>query len=282
MATALLSLLADRLRPSLPFAAFACRPVFSASPQLLTTRGPLALPLPASSQFVWRRPLLRSASTRCSTSPLARRAAVLRDISAGTSYLTARLVFRPYTQLWDRSARQNPFAPPPAVTPASGAPGIVRRLSGRSHRAPLLSAPPLSLRARPSPPYTRAVRALLGPCYKTGLLHALALCSLPPGFTPFHSASAVLFSFPSRYFFAIGLPPYLAFVGMRHRLQTAFPLSPTSLEVPPHGALTLSGAPFLATCMRPPQPCLQVSVRAPPSSLAATAGISVDFFSSRY
>ena len=68
---------------------------------MLTTVRPLAAPrrarphtpgAPAHSEFVDDVPIL-------SPAPPCRAAAVLRDISAGTSYQTVRLVFRPYAHL---------------------------------------------------------------------------------------------------------------------------------------------------------------------------------------
>ena len=73
-------------------------------------------------------------------------------------------------------------------------------------------------------PRTRATAGLLGPCFKTGRYTPLsrrtcARCcrhrcrppeysaSLPPFSRPFDSLFRVLFIFPSRYLFAIGLSP---------------------------------------------------------------------------
>ena len=90
------------------------------------------------------------------------RAAVLRDISAGTSYQAVRLVFRPYAHLLPASctsARRRPSAGVSAgfrhgtrSSPPFGSPrGDSRRCSGRAARAP---------------PRRRA--GLPGPCFDTG------------------------------------------------------------------------------------------------------------------
>ena len=74
----------------------------------------------------------------------------------------------------------------------------------------------------------------------------------------FNSLFKVLFIFPSRYLFAIGLSrPYLALDGIYHPIRAAFPNNPTRRQRPrgaagsrPDGAVTLSGAPFQGTWAR--------------------------------
>ena len=66
----------------------------------------------------------------------------------------------------------------------------------------------------------------------------------------FHSLFKVLFIFPSRYLFAIGLPSIFSFRWNLPPIRAAIPNNSTLrrivLEVPcnPNGAITLSGVPF--------------------------------------
>jgi hypothetical protein len=116
----------------------------------------------------------------------------------------------------------------------------------------------------------------------------------------FDSLFKVLFIFPSRYLFAIGLtpvfslgrnlPPYWGCIPKQPDSQTT-PRGATGSEH--DGALTLSGAPFQGTWARsvaedasPDYNSNGYAVRfsswAVPGSLAVTKGILVSFFSSAY
>jgi len=116
----------------------------------------------------------------------------------------------------------------------------------------------------------------------------------------FNSLFKVLFIFPSRYLFAIGLPSVFS---LRWDLPPALgciPKQPDSTtaarEVPthrPHGVLTLSDAPFQGTWAgadtehasldyNSPADGWRFSRWARPGSLAVTKGILVSFFSSAY
>ena len=113
----------------------------------------------------------------------------------------------------------------------------------------------------------------------------------------FDSLSKVVFIFPSRYLFTIGLVPVFS---LRWSLPPALgcnPKQPDSVPqsvAPTHGAITLSGAPFLGdfgrTLQGRPFSRLQfadathrrLQAWAVPTSLAATGGILVSFFSSAY
>ena len=118
----------------------------------------------------------------------------------------------------------------------------------------------------------------------------------------FDSLSKVLFIFPSRYLFAIGLVPVFS---LRWSLPPALGCNPKQPDspkrprvpqsvAPAHGAITLSGAPFLGDFGRTAagMALLQTTIRrcthrrlqawAVPASLAATGGILVSFFSSAY
>ena len=109
-------------------------------------------------------------------------------------------------------------------------------------------------------------------------------------FTPL---SAVLFTFPSRYLCAIGLPGVLSLGGWCRRFRTGF-LRPRPTQVPArvqahfrYGAVTRCGPPFQAcspmcsssTHCRPYNPARASTpaVWALPLSLAATRGVTVCF-----
>ena len=92
-----------------------------------------------------------------------------------------RLVFRPYTKVYDdRFARQNRYGPPPEFPLASTFPGIVHHLSGpnrhaltqtfhrRSWSVGSATTLLLSLRTMVCHHNTRTHVRLLGPCFKTG------------------------------------------------------------------------------------------------------------------
>ncbi|CAA7398798.1 unnamed protein product [Spirodela intermedia] len=116
----------------------------------------------------------------------------------------------------------------------------------------------------------------------------------------FDSLFKVLFIFPSRYLFAIGLSPVFS---LGRNLPPDWgcipkqPDSPTAPRAAPgsgrDGALTLSGAPFQGTCARSVAEdastdynsgggAARFSSWAVPGSLAVTRGILVSFFSSAY
>ena len=117
----------------------------------------------------------------------------------------------------------------------------------------------------------------------------------------FDSLFKVLFIFPSRYLFAIGLSPVFSLGRSLPPDLGCIPKQPDSLTAPrgetgsgPDGALTLPGVPFQGTWARsvsedasPDYNSNRVySVRfsswATPGSLAVTRGILVSFFSSAY
>lgn len=115
---------------------------------------------------------------------------------------------------------------------------------------------------------------------------------------PFHSLSRMLRNFPSRYLFAIGLPVIFSLgsgiPANSHSNPKLYYSDKISVEVPVawlNGAVTLFGEPFQATLANVRhqltllvlqfQPLLTAdSDWAFPSSLAATMGITVVFFSS--
>ena len=116
----------------------------------------------------------------------------------------------------------------------------------------------------------------------------------------FNSLFKVLFIFPSRYLFAIGLPSVFS---LRWDLPPALgciPKQPDSAKAPreaesagPNGVLTLSDAPFQGTWARSSAEDASLDYNSPaggwrfsswalPGSLAVTRGILVSFFSSAY
>ncbi|GKA11519.1 hypothetical protein Tco_0691065 [Tanacetum coccineum] len=126
----------------------------------------------------------------------------------------------------------------------------------------------------------------------TGISTARALAAAP--------IRTVLFIFPSRYLFAIGLTPVFSLGRNLPPYWGCIPKQPDSQTVPRgatgsehDGALTLSGAPFQGTWARsvaedasPDYNSDSVAARfsswAVPGSLAVTKGILVSFFSSAY
>ncbi len=100
-------------------------------------------------------------------------------------------------------------------------------------------------------------------------------------FTPL---AGVLFAFPSRYWFTIGQSGVFSLGGWSPHIQTGYHVSrPThrahSMCIFVYGAVTLYRAPFQTL---PLTHTLIQLWAPPPRSLAATGGISVDFFSSGY
>ena len=120
----------------------------------------------------------------------------------------------------------------------------------------------------------------------------------------FHSPPGVLFTFPSRYWYAIGRQRVFSLGGWSPQIPTGFLVSRRTWECrsgsAPHFAyrtITFFGKPFqtfrlynafVTSRARPQQhPATPAHVAmhpvwADPRSLAATSGISVDFFSSGY
>ena len=116
----------------------------------------------------------------------------------------------------------------------------------------------------------------------------------------FHSLFKVLFIFPSRYLFAIGLPSVFSLRWDLPPPLGCIPKQPdsttTAREVShdrPHGVLTLSDAPFQGTWGHRDTEHASIDYNSPsegrrfsrwafPGSLAVTRGILVSFFSSAY
>src|SRR5690606_28626796 len=100
----------------------------------------------------------------------------------------------------------------------------------------------------------------------------------------FHSPSGVLFAFPSRYWFTIGRSRVFSLGGWSPHLQTGFRVSrPTYLTLSSTRCISSTGlSPAMAGLSIPSDYAVRYVVKAAPISLAATFGISVDFFSSSY
>src|SRR5699024_9889227 len=100
-------------------------------------------------------------------------------------------------------------------------------------------------------------------------------------FTPL---TGVLFAFPSRYWFTIGRSRVFSLGGWSPHLQAGFHVSrPTCLTPSTTCAISSTGlSPAMAEVSTSFDYRTDYHVKALPGSLAATAGISVDFFSSSY
>ena len=155
-------------------------------------------------------------SIQCSTSAVLNHDASPKAISGRTSYLPVRLAFHPYPQLIPSFCNRNGFGPPPAVRRASPWPWVAHQVSC------LMSAIPRPVRTRfrcgsgcdclslttpiNSPAHSpKGTRSLGFPSS-----HRLSANGFRFYFTPL---TGVLFTFPSRYFSAIGHQEYLALEG---------------------------------------------------------------------
>ena len=207
------------------------------------------------------------------------------------------MVFRPHPRLVQGLFNAHWCGPPPRVTggsawpridhPASGLPRTTRRAVRTRFRfgsATGFASPPGATRrlimqkARRHP-----TRRLL----QFGGARVQVL---------FHSPRGVLFTFPSRYWFAIGRRLVFSLGGWAPRIQAGFHVSRPTWDTGgrgegcAHGAVTLCGRPFQAVALAVP-PAVPRS-RYPagqarrfgrrPRSLAATGGITIVFSSSGY
>ena len=137
-----------------------------------------------------------------------------KAISGRTSYLRVRLEFHRYTQLIPALFNVRGFGPPLHFTATSSCPGVDHTVSGLRPRTVALfrrafAAAPAShlnlARDRNSPVHStkgtpsgiNALRLIVGTRFQV----------------LFHSAPAVLFTFPSRYWFTIGRQGILRLTG---------------------------------------------------------------------
>lgn len=242
---------------------------------------PRACCLPARAHTARRCARVRSSRPPSSALPRATRA---RRLSCGTfrrEPATRRFdwSFAATPSSRDRFARQAPSEPLPGLPPASLAPGVVHRLSGRCARA--LGSP--GVRARRAPCSRRSARAraaLLGPCFKTGRGQAFAARASRRLFRAFSLRSrasfllslAVLLLYRPIRVFSLGwiAPPFT--VPPRAQLLVASLWRGTGLAP---SAARLPCASLACTLHTPAG-----SLRAGSLSLAATPEIRVRFSSS--
>jgi hypothetical protein len=215
-----------------------------------------------------------------------------KAISGRTSYNPARLEFHHEPQLIRRLFNEGRFGPPQGFTPASSWPWLDRRVSGLRQRTRALfglafaSGPPLRLtlaRRRNS----QAHSSIGTPSAVDGLwlLAGIRFQDL------FHPPLGVLFTFPSRYWFAIGHRGVFSLAGWSPRLQAGFHVPRLTLVPAPQPSSAVRGHrplwPGFPACSSArrlsayagPEPLL-AQVWALPLSLAATDGIEFSFFSS--
>ena len=152
-----------------------------------------------------------------------------KAISRRTSYLRVRLEFLPYPHLIATFFNRCACGPPKPFTAPSSWTWVDHPVSGLRYVTlrPFKTWFPFGcLRPRISP---CRVPQLAGPFYKKYAV-ALPRVALPPvvntGFQVlFHSPPGVLFTFPSRYCFAIGHRVVFSLGGWSPRLPTRFPVS---------------------------------------------------------
>ena len=222
------------------------------------------------------------------------------------------MAFHPYPQVIGALFNVLPFGPPRGLTPASACPGIAHPASrpARATRRPVrtrllcgslpsLTSPrasdSLAHSTKGTPSHQKVLRLLVGARFQV----------------LFHSPPGVLFTFPSRYWSAIGRRRVFSLGGWSPQLRAGFHVARATQGRArgrggfAYGALTRCGRPSHAVPLpprfvtspgapqapvaRPATPAGQgcglvalagLGVR--PVPLAATPGISVDFSSSGY
>jgi hypothetical protein len=201
------------------------------------------------------------ASNQCSTSRALPTEAAPQCISGRTSYLRVRLAFHPYPPLIRPFCNTARCGRPARVTAPSAWRWVAHPVSG------LLPATGRPLRTRfrcgsgCRPLSLAAETQLAGPFYKKYAVTGPQAGSDRPsarGFrTSFTPLAGVLFTFPSRYWYAIGRVVSRALGGgpPRFRPDASCPgvLRPPPGSRPPfaYGALTRSGRPFQGRSARP-------------------------------
>jgi hypothetical protein len=220
-----------------------------------------------------------------------------KAISGRTSYLRVRLEFHPYTQVIPALFNVRGFGPPLHFTATSTCPGVDHSVSGLRPRTFALfrrafAAAPASrlnlARDRNSP--VHSTKGTPSPVNGLRLIVGTRFQVL------FHSAPAVLFTFPSRYWFTIGRQDVFSLRRWSSQIPTGFHVSRGTWGECWSGSgfgyetFTLFGGPFQTlllpvahSVLHAPQPRqASLTVWATPLSLAATQGITVVFFSSGY
>lgn len=179
--------------------------------------------------------------------------------------------FAPMPMSCHRVEHQNGSGRPPAFPRGSASTGIVHRLSG----------PTTPTRRSPTAP-DQLIRLAAAVVSLVRVSIRVRVLGLSPVLSLFTSTQS-LFTLPSRYFFAIGLPPVFS-LGRLYRpfaLHYQAALLPHQLRghpglSPAQALLPIRSAPAL------PHNARGLSTGAHPPSLAATPGIHVCFFSCPY
>ena len=176
---------------------------------------------------------------------------MLRHVSGRTRYHRVRLAFHPYPQVIQWLFTANWFCPPVGVTPPSTCPWVAHPVSG----LPQLTPRPFQTRF----PFGFASPGLTSPATITRRLINQKARGHPFGLpllvgtrfqVLFHSPPGVLFTFPSRYFCAIGQQGVFSLGGWSPLIPTGFLVprgtrdhNPGSLAPFAYGTFTLSGGP---------------------------------------
>ena len=223
------------------------------------------------------------------------------------------MAFHPYPRVIPPVFNRGGFGPPRGLTPASACPRIAHPASRRRHA----TARPFRARFRCgsfpnlTSPHAATRWLILQKARRHGVSQPLRLLVGARFQALFHSPLGVLFTFPSRYWFAIGHRRVFSLGGWSPPLRAGFHVPGPTRDARPggggaaYGALARSGRPFHAVplpapfvtprgaCGPParapatpagqrPQACAPPPVWAGALSLAATRAISVDFSSSGY
>ena len=216
------------------------------------------------------------------------------------------MAFHPYPGVIAAVFNRRAFGPPQGLTPASACPGVDRPAS-RPRCATHVALFRLAFAAARCP-LTSPRSATRWLILQKARRHSARLLRLLGGArfqALFHSPPGVLFTFPSRYWSAIGRRRVFSLGGWSPLLRAGF-LVPRATQGPSrgrggfaYGALTRCGRPshavplpprFLTSRRGKPRPGRPYNpglpeggpVWAGPVPLAATPGISVDFSSSGY
>jgi hypothetical protein len=178
-----------------------------------------------------------------------------KAISGRTSYLRVRLAFHPYPHLIPWFFNTSGFGPPLSVTSTSPWTWVDHPVSGRRPRTHSPSSDSLSLRLRLLA-LTSHVTVTRRFILQKARRHASRTLRLLVGTrfqVLFHSPSGVLFTFPSRYWFAIGRQGVFSLGRWSSLLPTGFHVSRGTRGPSRRGegfdyrAVTSYGGPFQVT-----------------------------------
>lgn len=149
-----------------------------------------------------------------------------KAISGRTSYLRVRLEFHPYPQLIPALFNVRGFGPPVSITSPSSWPGVDHSVSGL--RPQTLALFRRAFAAAPASRFNLAWDRN-SPVHSTkgtpSRVNALRLIVGTRFQVLFHSAPAVLFTFPSRYWFTIGRQDVFSLSRWSCRIPTGFLVS---------------------------------------------------------